>query len=469
MEVKEVFEKSGIIPRPGQVEAAEALARVNGDALLVAPTGFGKTLTVLAAVKAKQMVPVLWLVRSLQVGRRVSGDAFRVNLKPFIAAGRGKTCNLKDPSEDVDEYCRLYRAVCPFFTELVREGVKGVAYSWEDIPSHVCRYYAQDAFILSSDVVVQNYRRRVTGSYSCVVVDEAHNLVKPQVWEVKIARLEEAVDELATLSPELFKNIRGAVGEREGILDVRLREIAEELLEIYREALARRRTTKLLTLAKLVKAAQRGAVVYKEENKLQVYFPPWRPIVEPRIYVSATIPEELEKLFNATVIKVPVHPRPAIVTEDLTSKYGEETIWGYYRLFSYLKKKYQRIIAFATDRIALKLIPVVEYFEEMPPPDWRGVAMFNIYGRFAEGIDLPAEAVVIVGAPFLPPEVTERIRKYYERLGLNPDAAQWVPMVTATLQAIGRATRNPEARPQIVLADYRFRRYSKFFMPYLEY
>ncbi|MGB9709695.1 MAG: helicase C-terminal domain-containing protein [Infirmifilum sp.] len=461
MRVLEVFEKAGLKPRPGQVEAAEALAGVEGDALLVAPTGFGKTLAVLSALRSSGRLPVLWLVRSLELGSRISGDALRLDLKPFIAAGRARSCSVK--TDDPEEYCLINRSRCPFFQNL-KEGVPDLFYtSWEEIPSHLCRYYAQDFYIAAADVVVQNYRRRVVGSYRAVVVDEAHNLLKPNIVEIK--GLGEALDALDALNPELGEKIRGIINKGVASIDL---DVIEETLIVYREEFAKGSfmARRLLPLVRFLKAASRG-IVYREEGKVMVALPPWRPSIGPRIYLSATIPKPIEDLFQAAVIRVPSEPRKALVVGDVTTKYGEETIWGYMKLLSSLKKRHKRILAFATDRIIVKLVSVIDFLDEKPPDDWRGLAMFNVFGRFSEGVDLPADAVVMVGAPFLPPDVTERLRKYYYRMGIDPDNARWIPMVTATLQAIGRATRSPEASPEIILADYRFKKFAKYFEPVL--
>ncbi|MEZ0345494.1 MAG: helicase C-terminal domain-containing protein [Infirmifilum sp.] len=451
-DVKQIFEGAGLIPRSGQVEVAQAIRGVEGDVLLVAPTGWGKTLAVLAALKTR--LPVLWLVRSLEIGRRVSEDASRLGLKAFVAAGRAKTCPYARVG-DVDEFCRLHRSRCPYFLELLKKGV-GEAWSYEELPPTICRYYAQD--VIAADVVVQNYFRRVAHRFETVVVDEAHNLLRPVIHEVR--GLEEAIDELAQLEPTLASQVRDIL-EREGVINIPL-ELAWDVLELYRERLLK--GTLMSPLARLLKAGIRGDIVYREAGRVQIYHTIRIPQAR-RIYISATIPEEASNFFHAAVIRVPISPRPAQITDYLTSKYGEETIGGYSHLLWTLKKKYTRIVVFTTERLARRLH--ADFYEERLPPDWRGVALFNIYGRFAEGVDIPADAVVILGAPFLPPEVTEKIGKYYRRIGLDADAAHWLPMVTAVLQAIGRATREPGATPDIILADYRFKRYMRKFEPYL--
>ncbi|WP_460025601.1 helicase C-terminal domain-containing protein [Infirmifilum sp. SLHALR2] len=461
MSVQELFEKAGLKPRPGQAEVARLIASAlsEGDVLLVAPTGWGKTLAVLAALKASRRLPALWLTRALEVGRRVVADASRLGLRAFVAAGRERLCPYARSVEDASEFCRAFRAQCPHFLSLVREGVGDIwAESWEELPKllpGVCHYYAQDAIISRADVVVQNYHRRVSGYYSAAVVDEVHNLLAPRVRKLSAARLELALDELRTSEPEL-------AGEAEEVLEKPSAEAALQLLDsvlpLYREKLKASRSH-LAPLVQYLRAVADGGVPYREAGTVEVYMPPWRPRVEPRVYVSATIPEGLERLFGAQVVRVPQQPRKALVVTDLTSKYGSETIWGYVKLLATLRRRFARVLAFATERVARQIIAGVDFYEERLPAEWRGVALYTVYGRFSEGVDLSADAVVLLGAPFLPPEVEARYERYYNRLGISGEAARWVPMVTTTLQCVGRATRKPEDSPLIVLADYRFRRF----------
>jgi len=457
LKAAELFEKAGLQPRSGQLEVAQLIAELEGDVLLVAPTGWGKTLAVLAGLKASQRLPALWLTRALEVGRRVVADASRLGLRAFVAAGREKLCPYARSVEDVAEFCRAFRAQCPHFLSLVREGVGDLwAESWEELPKllpGVCHYYAQDAVISRADVVVQNYYRRVSGYYAAAVVDEAHNLLAPRVLKYDLAKLELALDELKTREPSLVPVVEEAFS-KQGAAE----EALESVLQLYRELLGKVHTA-LVPLVRLLKAVVRGGVVYREAGAIEVYMPPWKPNINPRIYLSGTVPEPLEKLFGAQVVRVPQQPRRALVVTDLTSKYGSETIWGYVKLLAALRRRYSRVLAFATERVARQVIAGVDFYEERLPAEWRGVALYTVYGRFSEGVDLSADAVALLGAPFLPPEVEARYERYYNRLGISGDAARWVPMVTTTLQCVGRATRKPEDSPLIVLADYRFRRF----------
>lgn len=469
MDVEKIFREARIEPRSGQVEITEELRRLlaeDKDVLFVAPTGWGKTLAVLAALKASARLPALWLARSLELGRRVSEDARKLGLRPFIAAGKAKACAYAGKVGDVYEYCSLHRAQCPFFMKLMRNGAGEGATSWEELPGNVCKYYAQDLYTSQSDIVIQNYFRR-TPPARVTVVDEAHNIVKPRVLGINVAELHLAIDELAVEDEELARAASESM-LNEFVDRQKLLELADAVANIHRMRLAKLGHSRLGSLVKLLRAVRLGGIPHREEGMLQVYLPPWRPFIQPRIYVSATIPEALEKAFNASVVRVPTEPRVAYVTPHLTTKYGEETVWGFFKLIRELRAKYRRTLAFTTERVAKMLLPVVDYYEERVPPDWRGVALYNIFGRFAEGVDIPADAVAVVGCPFLPPGIAAMMKKYYERLGIqDPEAAYWVPMVTATLQAVGRAIRAPEAQVVVVLADYRFKKYEEHFEPAL--
>ena len=469
-----VFSEQGIKPRPGQLEASEALAKALKDGLstvFVAPTGWGKTIAVLAALKESGRLPALWLVRSLEVGGRVEEDVALLGLRCFRAAGRARTCPYAERLGDaVHDYCRLFRASCSYYINLLRHGVRLPATSWEDLLGwDVCPYYAQDLVAREADIVVQSYYRRPYPA-SALVVDEAHNLLAPRERRLSLRAVAEAVSELRALgffdvAEEVWSLSTSAGTVRLDRIDLGV------LVGALREALSKLKRVKgLPKVLRAVRAVLKGGVAYREEGAdvISIFEAPWRPSTRPAIYVSATIPEELEPLLGASAsVRIPVKAREALVTSWLTSKYGEETVWGYIKLLAKLKFRYRRVLAFASERLAVRLLDAVQYYEENPPPDWRGVLLLHVRGRYAEGVDLPADCVAVLGAPFLPPEVTAKLRRYYGRIGAG-DAALWAPMVITTLQAVGRAARSPSDSPTIVLADYRFLRYSSYFKPYLE-
>jgi DNA excision repair protein ERCC-2 len=82
-------------------------------------------------------------------------------------------------------------------------------------------------------------------------------------------------------------------------------------------------------------------------------------------------------------------------------------------------------------------------------------------GRLAEGVDLPADLVIILGVPFAPPSPRQErlIRRLSEVVGDKERAwryAMAVPAVWKVVQAAGRAVRGPEDSAVILLVDDRY-------------
>jgi len=479
MSVDEVFEKNNIKPREGQVEAAEALLKAlnsGSDVVFVAPTGWGKTLAVLAALKASERLPALWLVRSLEVSRRVLEDAALLGLKGFAAAGRRRTCpKARELGEAVHAWCRLNKPRCPYYLNLLRKGADAYALTWEElINGDVCPYYAQDIPASTSDVVVQSYYRRLYPASACIV-DEAHNVAVPRERRLSVDSVEAAAAELELLGfSELGREVSVAA-RRSGYVRFERLPLVELEAALVEAVDALKKVSGLSKLVWAVRACSKGGAAYREpwEDYITVYEPPWRPRVRPVVYVSATLPGELESLLGVKAsVRVRGVSRVAYVTNWLTTKFGEETWRGYSRLLLELKKRYRKILAFTTERVMRVLASSADLVEDRldeVPEEWAGLLMLKTRGRFAEGIDLRADCVIMLGCPFLPPEVTARLRKAYESLGAPSGAALWAPMVMSTLQCVGRATRGPKDNPIIILADYRFEKYEGFFAPYLTF
>ena len=88
-----------VTPRSGQSETAEQLARLieqGARVLFSAPTGWGKTHAVIAALVEAKALPALWLTRSLTLGNRIAEDAALWKLATFTAAGRERVCPLAE-------------------------------------------------------------------------------------------------------------------------------------------------------------------------------------------------------------------------------------------------------------------------------------------------------------------------------------------------------------------------------------
>jgi len=152
----------------------------------------------------------------------------------------------------------------------------------------------------------------------------------------------------------------------------------------------------------------------------------------------------------------------AIILDNLTTRYDDfdyKMIEEYKKFIIQLKLKARdkRILIFGSKRVLQYSINLIDLYEPIEiPSDWRGVMMLKAHGRYAEGVDIPADIVVMLGCPFYPPEVISRLAKIYSRMGFKDS---W---------NIGRAKRNSMQKPKIILADERYNRYLNELSRYLE-
>ena len=479
--VKEVFKKA-IEPRPGQLETAEKLAELlqqGARILFTAPPGWGKTLTVLAALTASDALPTLWLTRSLELGKRVGDDAALLGLTTFVAAGREKTCLLWPEVGDTHDFCRFARHKCPYY-KLPREVPP--AGDWRELVEKArsekfCAYYAQD--IVDAHVVVQNYYKRRPALARALVADEAHNLLDVSERSFTIAHVAEAIAVLRAHARERL--VRGAeallrycLTKSEGDLDAKLfihEEERQELRQIYYELLLED-VKRAQALRPLVLISENPA--YISEERITVYrpaLPLYIRAFRPAIFITATpLPLLSTVLGIEAEVRIPWSKKfPATLVTDVTTRFEDfdkEMVTRYKRLLLALARKYDRIIAFATERVIKEIQWLATYVERVPEGDWRGVALLKYRGRFSEGIDLPASAVALLGAPFLPPEVSARLERFYKAFSSSTDNARALardgPMLCTTIQSIGRAWRDPSTEPPtVILADERFKRYAE--------
>ena len=477
MSVRGVFESAGLTPRPGQLEVAERLSELLSsgcNAALVAPTGWGKTLAVLAALKACNLLPALWLVRSLTLGGRVGDDAALLGLTAFTAAGRARACPLYgDMGEDVYDYCRHYKYRCRFFMRLDVKRLPRAAASYEDLPSDTCRYYAQELYLRDADVIVQSYfRRRATAKVT--VIDEFHNLLQPVERRVRIGRLAEAVAELqrSGFSGEaegLEKLLNYVVNTASETLDPQLFLDLEGLWAAYCELLKEGRRTRVGSVVRVLSSD----AVYVEPPYLVGARAVRLRLRRPTALLTATAPFDPTLIPGVDAcIRVPSGRRlRALLLTWLTTRYGEETWSEYERLLLFLRG--YRTLAFASYRVLQRLRHRAQLTEDelvVAPREWSGVLLLKARGRFAEGVDMPADIVAMLGAPFLTPDVIQKLAKAYSRMGVENSLklAMDAPMLITTLQCVGRAARSPEARPLVILADERYRRYLEELGEYFE-
>lgn|GEM_PF-630683 len=487
-DLTKIWLESGFIPRRGQARISLQIAEYISEGkrvALSAPTGWGKTIVTLIALKSSGLLPALWLVRSLSIGDRVLTDAERIKLRSVVLAGKEKCClkvlEGEIEQDDVYEYCRRARYKCEYYLNLkFKELVKVNTYlQLIDYlrPLKICPYYAQE--LLNGDIIVQNYYRRKR-NVKCVVIDEAHNIVQPREISIRVDRLNDIIAELKK-SPlvhtssinEVERFYRWLRDLDEGIVDPLLflsERTVREVGRAYIEYLDAGVKTKIGGLLRVL----RSDVLYKEGDELIGFNATKISIPSPSVLLSGTLfPELLNILRPDEVIEVPYRRRKAVILDFLTTKYGEfedaSNLREFRELLRLLRRKFHRVVAFGSWRV-VKLLKTEADFVEILPKDWSGILMLKARGRYSEGVDIPADVVVILGAPYLTPEVIRRLTDSYLRTGLTEDQARnlasEILMLLTTIQCIGRVTRDPSSNPLIVLADHRFKRQNaleKFF------
>jgi len=479
-----------IIPRAGQLEVAEKLydlVKRNKKVILNAPTGWGKTLVTLIALKKSGKLPILWLVRSLSVGERVLEDAEKIGLNGFIAGGRDKTCLYKGYKNDIDIYyfCKYSRFKCPFFIGLRKHDVFKNLKSFMEIvklgkEEFFCPYYAQEYYIYRSDIIIQNYYRKRPRIFSSLVIDEAHNILAPREIRISVSSLLNALNELlrSDLSRKARKQVESLLKfitlEKTG-WDLYLffnLETLEEIETLYLKKIIEGIKTDIGYFIKLY-----GCIIAYRENdyfsiiKLNKNFE-WSPT----IYVSGTFLGYFKNFLKVDAeIKVSWRKKlNGFILGWVTTRYSElERNINEYKKILTLLKLLNRVVVFASERV-ISLVKNYATFTEDNllnlPKKWQGILLLKTRGKFSEGVDIDSDAVMILGAPYLTPPVISKLFNVYKKIGyLNArELSSDVPMLVATLQCIGRALRSPESKPLIILADYRFYSFKKFLNEYLD-
>jgi DNA excision repair protein ERCC-2 len=433
---EEFFRKAGLKPRPLQLEAAKQLAEMidTGSLGFQAPTGFGKTITVLAAISLANAFPVTWRVRTHEIAKRIAEDCALLNFPLYIAAGREKLCPLKEEYKSNTYYfCRFLKFKCPFFkglSSIKPENIFSVDYDQllrKLKGTEICPYYAQ--LYQQAHVYIIPYSLGLSFDVNLEVIDEAHNMVL-DVYSIPEAKLREALAEL-----DIHYEPTGDLIQQAFIETAQMKIV--ELLEQGKMPLIAGRVIAMLAM---------GTFIWREEGEIHIL-----KFIRPRkrtIFVSATL-EPLQKIYNIPVLEIPVQRKPeAFIATWMTTRFHE---WDYKMAKEYndliflLRKHFQRIVVFATKRVARSLR--ADYVEEAPK-DWKGVFLLFSRGKKGEGVNIESEVVVVAGAPYLPPFI------HVEKLGLTHDDVATI----TTIQNIGRTLRHPENNPLIILADDRFRK-----------
>jgi len=479
---------ANLTPRPGQVEVAENLlnALKNGyKVVLDAPTGWGKTLVSLIALSNARTIPALWLIRSLAIGERIAEDAKKLGLRSFIAAGKSKTCLLRELRKgDVYYYCRFFRYSCPYLRNLMRQKFFFIVESYKELIKYckdrkICPYYAQDFLIKKADIIIQNYFRRRFDA-EALIIDEAHNLLLPKENHFPIDNLNDIIIAMEKFPYTNKKSISSLISFKrflenyEGPFDFRAFIDENTLMDLESALiffLERRNKTGIGQFLRVLKSD----ILYVEKRMLigLKVFP--ISIPRPAILLSGTFMRDFLKNMDVDAyIKVEREPLLALVLTWLSSKYNEfeDYILEYRKLLNLLKK-YGQVVAFGTQRVISRFRCKDNIHEEeisKLPSTWNGILLLKTRGRFSEGVDINAKIAVILGAPYMTPDIINRLSDIYRRFGFRDHKflASDVPMLIATLQCIGRITRNVGVKPVVILADYRYQYFEKTLSQYLQ-
>ena len=483
------FWPTNLTPRPGQVGAIQALLRALKEgqrAVLDAPTGWGKTLVTLIALREAKTTPVLWLIRSLAVGERIAEDAEKIRFRSFIAGGKGKTCLIKELKKgDMYYYCRFFRYSCEYLKNLIKQSSIPSVKSYRELVSYckerkICPYYAQDFVIKNVDIIIQNYFRRRFWT-EALVIDEAHNLLLPRENRFPVDQLNNVIVALERFPYSNKKTISSLISLKhfiekyEGAFDSRA-FIDENVLIDLESALAFFLERKIKTGIGQLLRVLKSDILYVERETLIGIKAPIMGIPRPAVLLSGTFIPELSRVLDVDIyIKVERKPIQTFVLTWLTSKFNEfdEHIREYRKLLNILKK-YGSVVVFGTHRVISKFRHEADIYEEdivKIPANWSGILLLKTRGRFSEGVDIKARIVTILGAPYMTPEIISRLSDIYRRLGFKDYKmlASDVPMLIATLQCIGRITRDIQVKPVVILADYRYQYFERFLSPYLSF
>ncbi|RLG53712.1 MAG: hypothetical protein DRN99_06310, partial [Thermoproteota archaeon] len=201
-------------PRGGQLELIEFILESIGDGSLCisAPTGFGKTPVILAALLKKALAEgsrIVWAVKTGGEADRpieelkVVCEAKGLSVFGFSYRGKKDMCLLVEDMgvgelsyEEAAFLCRQVRRRCPYYAKLAKSArrlkvSRPLVFSElieECRRAGVCPYYAQQLLLEKAVVISLSYNyvlsreigwalRRAASFKSCyLVVDEAHNL-----------------------------------------------------------------------------------------------------------------------------------------------------------------------------------------------------------------------------------------------------------------------------------------------------
>ena len=223
-------------PREGQEDLMNFVRENEGNLLIEAPTGFGKTPTVLAALLEKGY-RILWTVRTGNETDRPIEELKNMNdFYGLSLRGKRDMCllarNIGEMNyEEVQYLCSKRRKECPYYQNLnyvdIDEFLKSPLLYSEILKkaekSKICPYFLQFMLIDFSDVISLSYnyilhpsliwviRKRFDFSSTALVIDEAHNLQYAAMNlnhdEITSKSIERGMSEISEFSGKIAKEV----------------------------------------------------------------------------------------------------------------------------------------------------------------------------------------------------------------------------------------------------------------------
>ena len=368
--------------------------RRGSSVLLVAPMGWGKTRVALAVVEALRRRAVvltsrLGIVAKFAEEARSAGFSMRL----IATAGAGELCALGLQRPWM--WCRR----CELRRD-VRVELPSVA-TWVDVasaaPEDACPYHAQRVAEQGFDVVVAHYGRwpSLQRLAELVVVDEAHNLYMPVLTSMPLEKWRE-------VAVSLFGR------------DVQPSEARELLASIEPKTPEEARL-----MAEVLSIARARAIVVEEGEVVAADVYP-RPRFA--LAMTATPPSGL-KADEVVEVEAPAKARAYLFDVDTS--------------LEALRSSEAPLIVRAFARTGAVVFATRRQLEAL------GVEGFEAWGRAAEGVDVNADAAVVV-YPRLHPVIRRLLRAH----GVDPDEAECIRGV----QLAGRILRPLERVSQKTVA-----------------
>ncbi|MCC6021407.1 MAG: DEAD/DEAH box helicase family protein [Thermoproteaceae archaeon] len=447
-------------------EEIKSALRAGSNALLKAPTGWGKTRLLLevAVELAREGTRVAFLAPTLTLLVRKWPELLSLGPPPAIlTAGAQQHCVYRW------RYPQRFCARCRLRRDAEAQLPEHVTYAdiAELTPEDVCSYYVQESAMQRYSIVLAHYGRaqKVARLADYLLVDEAHEYFLPAItsW-----RLQEIAEMLGVETGELSDvvAIKELVEEKTNSPDVPP-NVEDALYALW------------LDLRKTC-WVEEGALHCMDLRAL----PSGRPVLAATATPPPGWPPEGQG-WRVVDVRPDVRP-PAYVEEELAFRYPDYTdcprgvkreevrgtvyglflcpsIYGYtLTIIKRLREHHgaQRVAVFATSSPRRLLQPLSEEVE--------GVTIFDAWGRMRVGVDLPEYDAAVVLWPSL--HVTARRRLRAE--GRDPALVELLQGV----QLAGRVLRPRQGetyaealrRRVVVFADARFRRFAEYLAQHFE-